>query len=87
MNIRQVKWDAILAKYGQNDMEPLESWETRDVVGSIEALDAELQARAPGDAEEVIGYDALDSYVEYDSLDEDDIGEMLDSLEDLDEEL
>lgn len=46
----QNEFDALLDKYN-NGVEPLSNWTTPDLVRLIDAVDAELQDRAPPDAE------------------------------------
>jgi hypothetical protein len=48
----QVTFYDLIDKYNQG-IEPLENWTTVDLVALIDAVDAELQRRAPPDSEYV----------------------------------
>jgi hypothetical protein len=50
----QNEFDDLLDKYNQGH-EPLENWITTDLVKLIDAIDAELQNRAPPDSQEYHG--------------------------------
>lgn len=47
----QEQFDALMARYNSG-IEPLENWETADLVRLVNAADAELQNRAPSDDQE-----------------------------------
>lgn len=55
MSRNQDEFYALLDKYN-NAIEPLENWTTVDLVRLIDAVDAELQNRAPPDSDATYDY-------------------------------
>lgn len=55
MSRNQDEFYALLDKYN-NAVEPLENWTTVDLVRLIDAVDAELQNRAPPDSDATYDY-------------------------------